>query len=384
VTGAGEQGETGVDRWTEALTWYVRMREPEARHSNSAVGRAWRDWYAHADNRHVFEDLSRLLADRKVYGKRLRPSRAELENDRYDLSVSVVEWRRARVARTRAVRPPVARLVWWLSGGIGIAAITVLFALLPLQLFSDGGAAGTVFYQTPVGGLEHVRLPDGSSIILGGSTKLSVTFSGKRRSVTLMNGQAWFKVAHDLQWPFVVSAGDGRITDVGTAFLVTRESDRIIVTVIDGTVQVAARPLIWSPLRLGEAISERQPPMSARLSRGEGMVVGDNGALSHIRPADTHAAVAWTRGQLTFDDQPLRYVIENVNRYSSRHIAVTAAAGTLRFSGIVSDQEIRGWLHGLQMILPVVVDERGKAVCVRMRVPTHHQRPSALPCVEEE
>src|SRR6185312_11086218 len=110
--------------------------------------------------------------------------------------------------------------------------------------WSGAGQRGSVVYQTKVGELRNVHLPDGSSIILGGQTELSVSFSAQRRSVGLLKGEAWFQVAHRSHWPFVVAAGDGTITDLGTAFLVQRDSDRVVVTVTQGTVEITPGPLV--------------------------------------------------------------------------------------------------------------------------------------------
>ena len=214
-------------------------------------------------------------------------------------------------------------------------------------------------YQTSVGGIRDIPLRDGSSIVLGGQSSVAVAFSRQRRSVRLIGGEAWFKVAHDPRWPFVVTAGDGTITAVGTAFLVTRESDRVVVTVTEGTVEVSARPPAWPALRLVRRFTMSSLPLPVPVTRGEELAFGENGALRPPKHVDTQAATAWTHGRLTFDDQPLQYVVQTINRYSSRRIIVGPAAGALRFSGIVFDDDIDDWLKSLEVIFPVTEDERG-------------------------
>lgn len=367
-----ERDATSRDHWTEALTWYVALRGTGRRDLGHAPGHEWQAWYAEPANRRIFEDLSRLLADHDCYRKRDLPGKAELEEDRYDLSVPIAEWRRnqAQKKQTRERRLPARRWWWWLSGGLGAAAMAVLLVLSPLSFGPEGSAAGAAIYQTDIGGIKEVRLRDGSSIILGGRTKVSVTFLPQRRSVRLVEGEAWFRVAHDPNWPFVVAAGDGTITAVGTAFLVTRESDRVVVTVTDGTVEISARPPVWPPLRLVQRFSMRSVPLPIPVSRGEELAFSDSGTLPSVKSADTRAATAWTHGRLTFDDQPLRYVVETINRYSSRRILVDPSAGALRFSGIVFDNDIEDWLKSLQVIFPVTEREQGASVYIQMRPST--------------
>jgi transmembrane sensor len=358
--------------------WYSTLRDADKTELSDAVGREWQRWYAVAENRRLFEAVSRFLADRDLYDDWRRPTRAELERDQYDPSVPVAGWRRTQAPReTRKQRPFGEDRWWWLSGGVGVAALVALFALWPLRLGSGGSLTGPTVYQTGVGGLKDIHLSDGSSIVLGGRTKVAVTFSARRRSVSLTEGQAWFKVTHDPQRPFVVAAGDGTITDVGTAFLVTRDSDRVVVTVTEGAVEVSAKRTMWSTLGLDHGFSPRFVPTPIRVSRGEEFAFTDNGALGRIKPSDTHAATAWTGGRLTFDAQPLRYVIETVDRYSARHIAVNPSAGFLRFSGIVHSDEIDDWLQSLEVIFPVTVEYRGADVRIKMRHTTPD--PRALP-----
>ena len=370
-----EKDKASLDRWDAALTWYGTMRVADEKELISEVGREWEAWYADAENRRVFENVSRLLAERDLYHAPRRPSRTELEEDRYDPSVPIAEYLRARRPRETEREDSSAGRWWWLAGGAtAVAAIAALIVLSPLRVWFSGATNRPAPYQTGVGELKNVHLSDGSSITLGGQTKLLVTFSQQRRSVKLVEGQAWFTVAHNSRWPFVVTAGDGTITAVGTAFLVTRDSDRVVVTVTEGVVEVSARP----PPKIRPSLDRAAPALTPiRVSRGEELAFRDNGALSDIKPADTQAAMAWTHGRLTFDDQPLRYVIETVDRYSSRRIVVSPSAGGLRFTGIVFDNEIDDWLQSLVAVFPVTIEEQGTAVRIEMRssTPATHEQP---------
>jgi transmembrane sensor len=373
-----EKDKASLGRWDAALSWYSKLRAADEKELTSEVGRDWEAWYADADNRRVFDRVSLLLSQRDRYRARPRPSQGELEEDGYDLSVPIAEYLGAhRPEETERERSSAGRR-WWLSTGVAVlAAIVVLFALSPMRLWLTGDTNRPTPYQTGIGELKDVHLSDGSSITLGGQTKLLVTFSQQRRSVELIEGQAWFTVAHNLRWPFVVAAGDGTITAVGTAFLVTRDSDRVVVTVTEGVVEVSARPTSKISSGLDHAALGTPALAPIQVSRGEELAFRDNGALSHIKHADTQAAIAWTHGRLTFDDQPLRYVIETVDRYSSRRIVVSPSAGGLRFTGIVFDSEIDDWLQSLEGIFPVTIREQGNAVRIEMRpsTPETHELP---------
>lgn len=383
-----EESPMGTDRWAEALTWHVTLREAADKDLTSAVGREWQKWHADPENQRIFDDVSRLLADRDPYCRCRRPTRAELEADRYDVSVPIAEWRKTRAPRVSRKQRASGGYWWrWLSGGFAVAAlaaIAVLVMRLPLRFWPGAGVSGPVVYQTNVGELRNIHLPDGSNIILGGRTELSVGFSGQRRSVSLVEGEAWFQVAHHSHWPFVVVAGDGTITDVGTAFVVTKDSDRVLVAVTEGTVEVSAAPPMRSTLGNDKRVALTPVLAPVRVTQGEELAFSDNGTLSPVTRTDPHSATAWTHGRLIFDNQSLRYVVEAVDRYSSRHIAVSPLAGSLRFSGIVFNNEIGDWLQGLEKIFPVRVEEGEGAVCIHLRDSTPGRESSDASCTTHQ
>ena len=357
----------GTRRWMEALTWHETLADEEISVLTSAVVREWQTWHADADNQRAFDCVSRLTADGHVAPVRLGATSA---SDDYDPSIAVAEWRAKRSeGRTQNHLPESLGRWRLLFASIAVAAMAsmVAFILWRLPRIGGGGAAwreGAVAYETGVGALKTVHLDDGSNITLSGETKLLVTLTKQIRSVRLTQGEAWFRVAHDPKWPFIVQAGDGDIRAVGTAFLVTRDSDRVVVTVTEGTVTVTARQASLVKGSRGTAI----PRAPIRVTRGEEVSYRDNGTVVSTAAADTRAATAWTRGRLVFDNEPLRYVVENVNRYFPRHISVTPSAGQLRFSGVIFGGEIEEWLGGLPRTFPVNVSDHGSRICVRMRV----------------
>lgn len=91
-------------------------------------------------------------------------------------------------------------------------------------------------------GRRVVGLEDGSTVDLMAGSALSVRLKSQRRDVVLKRGEATFKVASDPDRPFVVAAGDGRIQAIGTAFNVRLQDRQVVVTAVDGSVIVEARP----------------------------------------------------------------------------------------------------------------------------------------------
>lgn len=370
---AGGTLPEGTKRWVEALSWHEILTEEDETKLTSSMIRDWQIWYADPENHRFFDDLSRVVEESPQFKQFDSRSNSSFAPDDYDPVIPIAEWRgRARILRASHGQPSFREKWWrWSTDGLAIiATVTLVIAMLSSSWSRLGAlfAPGDATYRTAVGVLQEVHLNDGSDITLGGGTRLAVDLSKRDRSVRLFEGEAWFRVAHNPTWPFLVHAGDRTIKAVGTAFVVARESDRVVVTVTEGTVAITASRV--APLRPavghGSGTSELRPQPPIRVTRGEVATYGDNGILAAISRTDTHTAIAWTDGRLIFNDEPLRYVIESINRYFPRRISETPPVGKLRFSGVIFDGEIDEWLHGLPRIFPVDVDERGPGVCIHM------------------
>jgi len=64
---------------------------------------------------------------------------------------------------------------------------------------------------------------------------------------------------------------------------------------------------------------------------------------------DASSAVAWQQGRLAFESEPLRYVVQDVNRYTEKPIVIAdPRTGALRVTGTVTEDNIIGWINSLQ------------------------------------
>ena len=216
---------------------------------------------------------------------------------------------------------------------------------------------------------EHrsIDLEDGSTIELGAASSLSVNYSGERRTVVLEAGEALFEVAKDPNRPFVVLAGNGTITAVGTAFNVRRDADRVVVTVTEGEVEVVQQG--GSIARVpDESVTEIATPAHQTLAVGERVEYSAAGIarLDNIEPA---VATEWRNGRLRYRAESLKHVIPDVDRYSPQTVIIgDAAVGELKFTGTVFQDNADEWLRGLEAVFPVeVVELDDQQLLLRLR-----------------
>lgn len=333
-------------RWLEALDWHAVRCEADLLTPEQQD--AWRRWTLDAENCRVYAACAQLYRDAQG-----------LEDTEDKARVSTA----ATLSRSRAV----GQAVKWALGGALLAACAASTVLVsprarPTRIPSPSGeppGASTVYRSSP-GQTRRIRLADGSTVVLGAETVLVVLITPQRRSLNLQRGEAWFDVIHRPHWPFVVTAGTGQIRDLGTAFVVDRESGRTEVTVTQGQVEVSLSGMHRAP-HLGTV---RLKPI--RLHRGERFVYGTRIPLA-IRHVSPRLALGWTRGHLEFVDEPLGVVAENINRYSQQSIQVSPAAAGLHLTTLVLSHHIRAWIDGLSRVLPVIAVYTSGGICVQLR-----------------
>lgn len=88
---------------------------------------------------------------------------------------------------------------------------------------------------------DSIKLKDGTLIYLAANSvfKYPEHFDGKTRSVALLKGNAFFKVAKDANHPFIVTSAEIKTRVLGTSFHISLEKGRSSVTVITGHVRVS-------------------------------------------------------------------------------------------------------------------------------------------------
>jgi transmembrane sensor len=76
-----------------------------------------------------------------------------------------------------------------------------------------------------------------------------------------------------------------------------------------------------------------------------------------IAPADVQSVVAWTGGQLVFDNAPLSDVVARVNHYAASPVTLAdREVGTLRISGSFNTGDVAGFVDIVTRYLPVKED----------------------------
>ncbi len=142
-------------------------------------------------------------------------------------------------------------------------------------------------HETAPGALDSLRLADGTRIVLGPASELTIGagYGVASRTVTL-HGTAMFDVVHDAAHPFTVAIGNVVLRDVGTVFTVravTADSNRI--TVSQGAVAVV-------PAGGREVV----------LHQGDAAALGSRATVVVSRPSSLDDETGWLQGKRILRD----------------------------------------------------------------------------------
>ena len=184
-------------------------------------------------------------------------------------------------------------------------------------------------YSTTVGGRETLTLDDGSQIELNTNTTVRVAYEGKRRSIWLDKGEAYFNVTHDAARPFVVRLGNRQVTDLGTKFFIRRDGARVQVALVEGKARF-------------DATLDPAPSQQTILAPGDVLVAtADAVSLKKKTTQDLANKLGWRRGMLVFEHASLAEVASEYNRYNRTKLVIAGPeAARLTISGTLPTNDL--------------------------------------------
>jgi transmembrane sensor len=267
-------------------------------------------------------------------------------------SGEVPEIRALRESALNAAPPIGERRRHWLPWGLA-AAVLVIVGVTTIRGYSptDVRQMPPPAYATAIGERSTTRFEDGSVAVLNTNTQLEVDFAGSERLVTLLRGQALFEVAKDPARPFIVIAGEQRITAIGTVFDVRYEGDAVQVTLVEGVVDVTSAPPAGTNLRAAV-----RTPEPVRLAAGQQLVTTAivTPTMPQVATADLERATMWQQGRVFFEDAPLSEAVAEMNRYSTVQVVVAdQAMDRYRVNGMFRTGQQSHFVDALEQYYPL-------------------------------
>ena len=311
-----------------AIDWYVRMRADDVTKSAQRAHAAW--LAADPENARAYEAVEATMAALDGLDDWMHEELGELN--------------------LRAVAKHRRHMRRWTAG---IASAAALFLAVIFWSTLDTG----VHYETVKAEQREVALDDGSRIHLNTATAVSVHYTEEMREVSIHRGEGLFDVNPD-ERPFVVRAADTSVIAVGTRFRVYLDDSDVIVTVLEGTVAVAAADvpeteIVQMPFLNADAKHIIKIPGSVLLHADQQTTVGASGALSATETVNADNVTAWREGKLVFDATPLRQVVREISRHTPGEVVVADGVPDHPVTGLILIRSPEAMLRFLSSAVPV-------------------------------
>ena len=154
----------------------------------------------------------------------------------------------------------------------------------------------------PKGGEWHLVLEDGTKVWINADSKLTYPskFNKKERIVQL-EGEAYFEVAHDKEWPFMVKTTITETKVLGTSFNIKayKNEDKVETTLIEGKV----------------ALNQSVGNSSILMDPGHQAIVPVKGGEVVYKKVDTAIFTSWKDKQFEFEEETLESILKSLERW---------------------------------------------------------------------
>lgn len=197
---------------------------------------------------------------------------------------------------------------------IRVAAVLLIGLIIGGVIFSDDlfnkHSNTLVSMQSPAGQRTTISLPDGTKVVLAGSSQIEYpeAFNDKSREVKLI-GQAYFDVTHLNAVPFYVTTSDIRVSVLGTQFSVSSyPGDPVIQTILlTGKVQITCY----------------DKNKSVDLLPGEQHTYNSISKSGSVSKVDAPRLMEWIDGKMLIDQEDIYAVCKKLERWYGVDIEIS-------------------------------------------------------------
>ena len=293
----------------------------------------WRD--LSAENEVVFSEVLRL---------RLSWNAAKYaDGERIDMALEKVNVRINRARRYRIARS--------LLKYAAIILLFVSFSAVGWNYFKP-----ETYVTIALGDSESVKkvtLDDGSVVWLRGNSVLKIpqSFSAVNRTVSLQ-GEAFFDVAKNAQYPLYVSTNYVNIKVLGTAFNVKTDEKHQNVETVLARGKVALLDKQWNPI--------------LDMSPGEKVTYDNNKNEYATEVVDVNVCTAWRLYQFVFENVTLREIVNQLSVKFNVNINLESTKLAQRkFRCVINeDESLPDILKLLKYLAPIQYRIEGKEIFI--------------------
>lgn len=209
--------------------------------------------------------------------------------------------------------------------------------------------------MAPPGQKTQLVLPDGTLVWLNSGSRLSYNYqySTQDRIVNL-EGEAFFDVQKDTQYPFIVKTGAVDVKVHGTAFNVSAYADDedIMVALLRGKVSL---------------LSAGDQQLLTYLSPDQEATVSKSSLLCHVETCDAEIEASWHHNLLKFDGASAEEVWKKLERWYGVDITLSNVDASRAYWFTIKTESLTELLEMINKITPIEYKLDGKEVTIRYK-----------------
>ena len=209
--------------------------------------------------------------------------------------------------------------------------------------------------MAPSGQKTQLVLPDGTLVWLNSGSRLSYNYQYSTKDrVVYLEGEAFFDVKKDTQYPFIVKAGAVDVKVHGTAFNVSAyaDEDDIMVALLRGKVSL---------------LSATDQKLLAYLSPDQEATVSKRSLSCRVESCDASIESSWHHNLLKFDGTPAKEVWKKLERWYGVDIALSNVSPSQAYWFTIKTESLTELLEMINKITPIEYKLDGKEVTIRYK-----------------
>ena len=224
------------------------------------------------------------------------------------------------------------------------------------------------------------QLPDGSIVELKVGAEISVHYEAASRRVTLIKGEAYFRVMKDPARPFYVEANGIAVRAVGTAFSVQLQPSAVEIFVKEGAVDVGHTAVGRTPaggdhrvvrVVAGKRFVALTKLRSPKSLKGTAPVRLESLAEPQlVSAAEMAHQLAWRDTRQDFSGTSLSEAVALLNRHNVTQIMIEdPVVGAWRVSGSFRSDNPEGFARIIGESFDLQTDKQGEHLLLLRRAP---------------
>lgn len=269
------------------------------------------------------------------------------------------------VQSTVPLRTPVRRSwigFWKIAAAILVfISVSLIFYSKKEQIQNVVDPVNMVRVEVPMGRVRKLQLSDGTVVWLNAGSVLTYpeTFNRAKRILTL-EGEAFFKVFHDAEKPFIIHSGKLNTVVLGTSFNVKTYNDGPAqVSVRSGKVSVAER--VTDPGKHG-----KQQLRTVILTKDQQATYLGPGGFRIRKDVPAGEYMGWQNGELVFSGKTLLEMKPVLERwYGVKIIMDSKKLANCRMVGSYRQETLKNVLEAMRFALNITYKIEGNKVTIR-------------------